>query len=83
MSIPTPSGATLQEWLTDGEAIVNAPLEAYLPADAMALVKLGEQLLNVFAKMVTQPSAKSELQTEIDAEQAALAAAELKKFPGQ
>jgi hypothetical protein len=81
LTIPTLSGATLGTWLADGEAIVNAPLEAFLPADAMALVQLGEKLLNVFAKLVTQPSAATELQAEVDAEQTAFAAAEKAKFP--
>jgi hypothetical protein len=80
MTIPTPSGATLQQWLQDGEAIVNAPLEAFLPADAMALVQLGEKLIGLFAELATKSGGESVLTSEVDSEQAAADAAEDDKF---
>jgi hypothetical protein len=81
LTIPTPSGTTLQQWLQDGEAIVNAPLEAFFPADAMALVTLGEKLLAVFAAIATQNGPSAVLTSEVDSEQAAGDAAEDRRFP--
>ena len=75
-SLSIPSGATLEQWLLDGEAIAQAPIEALLPADVAALVALGEKLLNAFVAELVDPSGNAVLKAEVDGEQAAANVAE-------
>ena len=79
-SLALPSGATLEAWLLDAEALAQAPIEALLPADTAALVAAAEKLLNRFVSQLVSPDPNNVLGAEIDAEQAASAAAEDAKF---
>ena len=79
-SLPLPSGATLEQWLIDAEALAQAPIEALLPADTAALVAAGEKLVNRFVSQLVSPNAGNVLGAEVDAEQAASAAVEDAKF---
>ena len=79
-SLSLPSGATLQTILLDLEALAQAPIEALLPADTAALVAAGEKLVNRFVSQLVSPNAGNVLGAEVDAEQAASAAAEDAKF---
>ena len=82
LSIQLPSGLTVDSALTDIEAILNAGLDLLLPADAMRLVRIGEQVVADAAKLaLNPPTANAELQAGIDAEQAAVAAEETAQFP--
>ena len=80
MSLSLPSGLTLDQAIADLRAIVNAPAEAILPADAMTLLKLGEDLIAAVAKLVEHPGVDTELTATIDAEQTAIEAEADAKF---
>ena len=81
MSNNLPSGATLQEWLADGEALLNSLDGSILPADAQALVSLGEKIVNAAVAYALKPAAETLLTGEVDAEQTAAQAAVDKAFP--
>lgn len=80
ISIPIPSGLTPGQVLADVEAIIEAPAEAFLPADALAWLHIGEALVAKLVAYATTPSADTELAVEVAAEQTAMAAAEDAKF---
>lgn len=81
MSFQLPSGLTAQQ-LIDGLGELSAVgLSALGQPELAALVPLVVKLAEDGAALLaSQPSANTILQTEVDAEQAALAAAELAKF---
>lgn len=80
MSLSLPSGLTLDQAIADLRAIINAPAEAILPADAMTLLQLGEELIAAVAKLVEKPTQDAVLTATIDAEQVSLEAEAAAKF---
>ena len=81
ISIPIPSGLALSQVLDDVEALANAPLDAFLPADVMRLIIAAEKIVGAAVILGLSPSAATVLQTEVTAEQVAGDQIEDAKFP--
>ena len=82
MSFQLPGGLTAQQLIDGLGELSVVGLGALGQPELAALVPLVVKLAEDGAALLAQPSANTVLKGEIDAEQAALAAAELAKFKG-
>ena len=82
IEIPIPSGLTPSQVLDDVAAILGAGIGLLLPEDQARLATMIVNAVDDAAKvLLNKPSADEVLKAEVDAEQAAFAAAEAAKFP--